>query len=285
MWVQYSRRKGQIDLQSKQQLANWTTQFEKGLISGRDLTQKIKEVKNYRRTAHQDIFADPQFHPIMDTMNKRKKEGNDTDDFRYQGDIIYDAYLTDVIAAEDNLDEEGNWLIDNYKRNLGNFKDQWNMYERPELWKYVQNKKNHWYSDNTVMQDLESSKTILEPYWNMHNTIFVGEERRMAQKYMSAPTALQKAILKAGDRRYVDLERKLKAARVKYRKANPYADAYLVKYHGARPSTNAASNLEQRWHNSTMHAQSTGSVTTLSASGYNLSPAGRVLHSSLTDEL
>ena len=285
LWVQYSSRKGQIDLQAKKQLANWTTQFEKGMISGRDLNQRIKEVKNYRRSAHQDIFADPQFHPIMDVMNKRKKEKNDIDDFRYQGDIIYDAYLTDVIAAEDNFDEEGNWLIDNYKRNLGTFRSQWDMAERPGLWQYVQDRKNHWFSDNPIMEDLEQSKVILNDYWNMHNTIFVGEERRMAKKYMTAPTTLQKAILKAGDRRYVDIERKMAAARLKWRKSNPHADSYLVKYYGLRPVTDAAKNLETRWYNRQMQAQSTGDVSTLSAGGYSLSPAGRVLHSSLTDEL
>ena len=249
------------------------------------MNQKIKEVKYYRRTAHQDIFADPTFHPIMDTMNKRKKEKNDRDDFRYQGDIIYDAYLTDVISAEDNFDEEGNWLIDNYKRNLGTFRSQWDMIERPGLWEYVQDRKNQWFSDNPIMEDLEQSKTVLNDYWNMHNTIFVGEERRMAKKYMSAPTSLQKSILKAGDRRYVEIERKMAAARLKWRKANPYGDSYLVKYYGLRPVTNASKDLETRWYNRQIQAQSTGSVSTLSASGYNLSPAGRVLHSSLTDEL
>ena len=48
---------------------------------------------------------------------------------------------------------------------------------------------------------------------------------------------------------------------------------------------NAAKNLETRWYNRQMQAQSTGDVSTLSAGGYSLSPAGRVLHSSLTDEL
>ena len=99
---------------------------------------------------------------------------------------------------------------------------------------------------------------------------------------MSALTPREKSILTQNDPSMKHIASRIDKERKAMRLANPSVDWYLTKYHGARPITEQAQQREQVWNMQQRNSRTTDSVRTLSYDGYRATPAGRVVHSSLT---
>ena len=281
-WVEYNRRKGDINLRATQTLAQKTTQFEKGQISGRKLQEEIRAIKQYRRIATQSLIEDPELPIVYQRLSELKSAGSEQD-IVYQGDTLYQFYLRDVVDNDSNYDSDGNYVFDNYRANLVEFKRAHDLTDRPALWNYIESKKSQWYEDNPVMVDLDVGKQVLQPYWNIHQTIFTNPaDKYKASVYMSALTPREKSILTQNDPSMKHIASRIDKERKAMRLANPSVDWYLTKYHGARPITEQAQQREQVWNMQQRNSRTTDSVRTLSYDGYRATPAGRVVHSSLT---
>ena len=281
-WVEYNRRKGDINLNATQMLSRLTTQFEKGQISGRKLQEEIRAIKQYRRVSTTSLVEDSELPAVHQRLSELK-EARSEKDIVYQGDTLYNLYIRDVVDNDANFDSDGNYVFDNYRSNLVEFKRAHNLNDRPELWKYIQDRKAQWYENNPVMVELDAAKQVLEPYWNIHQKIFTNPtDRAKASMYMSALTPREKAILTAKDPSMKHIAARIKKERQAMRLANPSIDWYLTKYHGARPITTQAQQREQIWGMQQRNARVTDSVRTLDSEGFRATPAGRVVHSSLT---
>ena len=281
-WVEYNRRKGDVNLTATQMLSRLTTQFEKGQISGRKLQEEIRAIKQYRRVSYTSLIEDEELPIVHQRLMELKSAGSEKD-IVYQGDVLYNAYIKDVIDNDANFDSDGNYVFDNYRANLVEFKRAHSLNDRPELWKYIQDRKSQWYENNPVMVELDAAKQILEPYWNIHQKIFTNPtDRYKASQYMSALTPRQKSILTQNDPSMKYIAARIKKERQAMRLANPNIDWYLTKYHGARPVTEQAQQREQVWMMQQRNSRTTNAVRTLDHEGFRTTPAGRVVHSTLT---
>ena len=281
-WVVYSQRKADIDLTSSQEIAKITADFEKGAINGKKLNEGIRAIKQFRRLSHTRLVADPELRVVAERLAELR-EGKSPKDIVYQGDLLYDLYIADVVDNDNNYDADNNFIWDKYRAALTQFKNDHNLIERPELWNYIEDRKNRWFQENPIMVELEASKDALSPYWNIHETTFTNiNDRYKASKYLKANTPHMKSMLRQTDPDIDRIAKRIEQERVRMRQNNPDIDWYLTKYHGARPITEQAKVRENLWLQMQQNANITGAVRTPHHTGYRATAAGRVIHSSLT---
>jgi len=281
-WVDYASRKEDIDIESKKKVAILTMQFEKGLISGRKLNQEVKAIKQYRRMANAQLIGDPTIPAVSERFQELHKAGAHELDTVYYGDLLFDDYMATVVSAENTEDDDGMYLPDSYANNLANFQSRHNLTTDSPMWQYIESKKSKWYQENPILMELDGSKKMLDPYWNIHKTLFKGEELHKATRYLGATSEHQKALMIIEDPSLKLIQAKIEQGRLRMRINNPEYDWELVKWHGGRPKTSYARAMEDAWESKTAYARRTGIVNTPDPEGYQRTGYGRVTHSSLT---
>ena len=277
MWVNYSQAKGNIDLDSQQQLSRITTKFEQGTVSGRDLVSEISRIKRTRAEAHQRILRLDEFQGVNEAFAEKKTELSEKD-YVFQGDLMYDLYQTQVMDNPELLDENGEFMYDRYEELVTAFKANWNLNERPELWNYISDYKSRWFENNPIVKELEESRELLKPYWNVHKTLFHGNMLVLANEYLSTPSERRKALLRQKDSRYTTIARSIAASRKEMRFTNPLLDWTLTKFHNARPLTNYGRMMEANWVVQQDMSYMNKTTTSPDPNKFSLSAAGYVLY-------
>lgn len=281
-WVDYADRKESIDLTAKTKAAELTMQFEKGLIDGRRLNQELKSIKNYRRLSHGQLIADPTIPAVAERFAELRAAKAHDYDLVYYGDFLFDEYMATVVSAENTEDSDGMFIADNYASNVLDFKNKHNLTDDSPMWEYIESRKSAWYQENPVMMELDTAKKTLDPYWNIHKSIFTGEDLHKASRYLGAISEHQKALMIVADPSLKVIADKISRARQEMRMDRPDFDWQLVKWHGARPKTDYARIMEDSWETRVQYNRKTGIVSTPDPKGYQKTGYGRVTHSSLT---
>ena len=286
-WINFSMDRAKVDQQSMQRAAMATTRFEKGAINGRELSDELDKIKYYRFLSLKGLFEKPEYIEILEKASN-EKDGKDSEDM-YYGDAAYESYVAQISANPTFTGEDGEFLFDKQRQAIAEFKQEWNLNPggNPEIWEYIQSRKNVWYDDpehgNPVMQELEHAKKLLSPYWQIYSN-FNTSDRILAKRWLAASNERQKGILRASNPKYDVIAKKIDKARAQYRCDNPTTDWFLVKYYNARPVTQYAQNQERIWKQRQQSSNVTGLVKSPRHTGDNgdslfkISPAGRVYH-------
>ena len=281
-WVDYASRKEDIDITSKKKIAVLTTQFEKGLINGRKLNQEVKSIKQYRRMAHAQLIGDPTLPAVSERFQELHKAGAHEMDTLYYGDLLYDDYMATVVSAENTEDDDGMYLPDSFANNLADFQRRHNLTTDSPMWQYIESKKSKWYQENPVLMELDASKRMLDPYWNIHKTLFKGEDVHKATRLLGATSDNAKKLMMIEDPSLKVIQTRIEQGRLKMRQDRPELDWELVKWHSGRPRTDYARAMEDAWESKTSYARNTGQVNSPDPEGYQRTGYGRITHSTLT---
>ena len=276
MWADYSTDKGSINLTAHESLAMAERNYEV-TGDGHAFRREVSNISGARRASHKALLEQPRYEAIAIHIDDYRKGDSDKEKM-FEGDILYDWYISDVVDNEENEDDFGNFRYDIYKKNRAQFYKDAKLIERPKLREYIETRSSQWYSNHHIVNELDRAKKTLQPYWGLHNTILKGDERILAGIYYDASPMLQRQ-LKSRNPIFREIEKKVDEAKTRVRTANPLIDEMLVRFYGHRPKTRAGAIAERQMLTKAHYmARNPNGSSAAHPRGFAVTPAGRVIY-------
>ena len=275
----YRDKKSQHDLMMVKELASASHAFEKGDIDGREFGERKSKAYFARRKNSEALLDSAEYMPLVQWFTDLRNNGEKSD-MTFQGDILFDKWMTEVVHNETNTDPEtGEFLYENYQELEDIFRAKFQVDE--EDWKYLQDRKRYWTRELPVVRDYEDSLEMLAPYWKAHDTIWKPGTKMntYATEYYKKPQSIRNQM-KRRNKLYREIDKAVQNRRAQIRDARPDIDWLLVKWYGNVPRHvfSKQKEVEQdrvRW-SKRMQEDANWNWDTPQMDDFSVSPSGRV---------
>jgi len=235
----WTKDNAQHELVATQELTRATRQYMRGEITAENFRDAFKEIRTSKRLASTAMMDNGgRYEPLAMFFGELRRARSEKG-LVFQGDLLYDKWITEVVASDAFDDAEGNRIMGAYdKAEL-----QWRMDNdiTPALWDYMQERKNMWLNEMSAaglqpIADLMYAKEALKPYWDIHDTIWEpGSEMNAEAEYYYSFNEDRREDLKASNKRYRYIEKKVARARKRMRLNNINMDRLLTQWYGHTP--------------------------------------------------
>ena len=245
LFREYQQQKAQFDLRVQQMISAATLQFERGQIDGQGLKQLISNAKAVRSSANASLLDSPKFANLQQwfsdlRMSRSKK------DKAYQGDMIYDKYMSDVVFNELNYDDDGLYNWENNRILKTEFIKAQGLDD--EWLDYIEKRRLSWLDNNPVAMEYEAAKSRLKPYWQIHDKIWaVGTEGNRIATWYSSKSRTMRNELAQKYPQFNDIKKRLESERSRLRDSRPDLDWLLVKWYNLTPRHRSSESLKEQW--------------------------------------
>ena len=279
LFRKYRDKKSEHDLLMIQELAIASNEFEKGNIDGRQFNQRKSRAFWARRRNSEALLNSSEYSDLLlwfaELRNSKSKQ-----DKSFQGDILFDAWMTSVVHHPDNVDEDGQFKWASYKNKEVEFKSTYNIDD--EEWDYLQDRKNYWYNELPIVNEFEDAQSQLSIYWRAHETIWKPGTKMfsIANKYFEMPQS-KRNQMKRRYPVYKEIDQKVAKRREEIRQARPDLDYLLVKWYGNIPRHTSSDRKNRqdeniRWSHRRNEQEGRWDWKTPKWQDFSISPTGRV---------
>ena len=281
LFRKYREKRSEHDLRLVQTLAEASADFERGDINGKEFGAIKAKAYYAKRTFNEALLAEgSEYNSLVDWFSTLRKSKSD-EDMAFQGDILYDMWMTDVVHHPDNLDPEtGEYSWDVVNRHKADFIKEHKVTAK-DL-KYIEDRRQYWIRQLPLVLEYETAMKDLSPYFNIHDTIWKPGTKMnaIATKFFSRPPEVRNR-LKEQYSIYKKIDSARSTAREKLRQRRPDIDWILVRWYGNKPrhrrNEYQRRELEKQLETKrTAEAMGGWEYSSPKFSDFSVSPSGRV---------
>lgn len=227
---------------------NWA---EGGYASGKDFRETYKNALLEHRARSESLIDIPQYTQVIADLTLRREHRLEKGE-GHKGDLMFDAYATDVLGA-DITDDDGNFDHDVFQKAkaavLHKFGDD------HESMAYVEDRLAYGKDFEAVpsIKAFEDAKKTLGNYWKIHYVKW-GENHdnaRLIDEYIARGSSRNKAAWLRQFPQYRWIINQWSRMKEQYRRDHPAADVALVRFYDASPRTDAGKEafkaLQRNW--------------------------------------
>ena len=226
----YNNQKAAHDAEVYGYMAQASILWERGELDGRGLNNALRSAAQMRRSFNRSLL-EGEFKGLINYWTDLRNNRMENQDEYFQGDILFDAYMIDVVLHKDNEDDEGMFLPDVYERRKLDWEVALNVTEADK--EYIEKRRTEWLDKAPLFAQLEKDKKILEPYWNIPDYIWPpgSEMNRAGTEYLEMTRSAKSTVTGIHREAANIIERE----RMSLRRDRADIDWYLAKYDFAQP--------------------------------------------------